>query len=324
MPVTNRTSANGYVVARHRKSTLIADAYGKPLWDYPSTTYAVHHGAAMRAQRQPLQYKGQAGYYADVHTGLYYCHHRYYNPTMARWMSVDPIGLDGGFNVYEYCGGDPVNFVDPSGLDWDWGRYFMDVRDVFYGYGDAARSVVTGIFALPDTVRHYNSMGWSWGAQFWSDTKTGMGNWAEGIQGNNGARGFGQSFGNTLLTVGSIAAPYAKAPPTIVAIRFDSAAATLVHLEAASVTLRAGTFVQKSSGIRALDYVLTGGGPNVKLFGNNLGHGYPMSSFVKFEVSRADLALLSPAVGEPLWFSPLKNMMGQRTIKSTGSFPIRF
>ena len=36
---------------------------------------------------------------------------------MGRWISRDPIGLEGGVNVYAYCGGNPVMSADPSGLD---------------------------------------------------------------------------------------------------------------------------------------------------------------------------------------------------------------
>ena len=32
------------------------------------------------------------------------------------WLTKDPIGLPGGLNLYAYCHGDPVNFIDP----WGW------------------------------------------------------------------------------------------------------------------------------------------------------------------------------------------------------------
>jgi uncharacterized protein RhaS with RHS repeats len=42
---------------------------------------------------------------------------RYYDPVVGRFVSPDPISFAGGLNLYAYCGGDPVNAVDPSGLD---------------------------------------------------------------------------------------------------------------------------------------------------------------------------------------------------------------
>jgi RHS repeat-associated protein len=41
---------------------------------------------------------------------------RDYDPTLGRFTTRDPIGLDGGLNLYMYAGGDPVNVIDPSGL----------------------------------------------------------------------------------------------------------------------------------------------------------------------------------------------------------------
>ncbi len=40
---------------------------------------------------------------------------RYYAPTLARFISRDPIGFDGGINLYTYCVDDPINLIDPSG-----------------------------------------------------------------------------------------------------------------------------------------------------------------------------------------------------------------
>ena len=56
------------------------------------------------------------GQYFDAETGLHYNWNRYYDPTTGRYISADPIGLEGGLNLYGYVGGDPVNVADIQGL----------------------------------------------------------------------------------------------------------------------------------------------------------------------------------------------------------------
>ena len=64
----------------------------------------------------PFGYHAQDGYYTDVETGLVYCQNRYYDPGTGRWFTRDPIGYDGGINLYGYCESGPVGVADPSGL----------------------------------------------------------------------------------------------------------------------------------------------------------------------------------------------------------------
>ena len=62
------------------------------------------------------QFEAQAGYYTDAETGLILCTHRFYDPSSGRWLTRDPLGYDGGVNLYGYVGNDPTDNVDPKGL----------------------------------------------------------------------------------------------------------------------------------------------------------------------------------------------------------------
>jgi hypothetical protein len=47
-----------------------------------------------------------------VHTGA-----RYYEPTSGRFLSADPMGQAASPSLYDFAGGDPVNFFDPDGME---------------------------------------------------------------------------------------------------------------------------------------------------------------------------------------------------------------
>jgi RHS repeat-associated protein len=55
----------------------------------------------------------------DDETGLYYYGARYFDPTGAMWLSVDPLFEKyAGMSPYNYCSGNPVKFIDPDGMDY--------------------------------------------------------------------------------------------------------------------------------------------------------------------------------------------------------------
>jgi RHS repeat-associated protein len=57
--------------------------------------------------------RSQRGSYGRV----LYNWHRYYDPSLGRYISADPIGQAGGVNLYNYAGNNPARFIDPFGLN---------------------------------------------------------------------------------------------------------------------------------------------------------------------------------------------------------------
>jgi RHS repeat-associated protein len=63
--------------------------------------------------QNPLRYTARE--YEDA-SGLYHYRARWYDPDLHRFVSEDPIGMEGGINLYAYTGNDPINYKDPLGL----------------------------------------------------------------------------------------------------------------------------------------------------------------------------------------------------------------
>ena len=76
---------------------------------------------------------GFAGGLYDVDTGLVRFGYRDYAPDIGRWTAKDPILFAGGdTDLYGYCLNDPINCMDPQGLqeyEWHPGRSFNPIVD---------------------------------------------------------------------------------------------------------------------------------------------------------------------------------------------------
>jgi RHS repeat-associated protein len=59
-----------------------------------------------------FQYTGQTWL---PELGLYYYKARLYSPTLGRFLQTDPVGYQGGINLYGYVADDPINVSDPQG-----------------------------------------------------------------------------------------------------------------------------------------------------------------------------------------------------------------
>jgi RHS repeat-associated protein len=63
--------------------------------------------------KTPLGFQGK---YYDQESGLNYFYYRYYNPALGRFISEDPIGLNGGLNLQKFVNSNPINSIDPTGI----------------------------------------------------------------------------------------------------------------------------------------------------------------------------------------------------------------
>ena len=104
----------GSVLAIADEDGEIVERYHYDAWGRVTITDAAGLPLAESALGNRFGFQGREQSWA---TGLTYFRSRYYDSVTGRWLSKDRIGIAGGLNQYVAFGNNPVNFLDPFGLD---------------------------------------------------------------------------------------------------------------------------------------------------------------------------------------------------------------
>ena len=96
---------------------VIVDETGAVVAEYSYDAWGnVLSATGTLAEINPIRYRG---YYYDVEISMYYLHTRYYNPEWGRFINADCMFIAGNVltasNMYGYCNGDPIAYIDHSG-----------------------------------------------------------------------------------------------------------------------------------------------------------------------------------------------------------------
>jgi len=90
----------------------LTDSEGEIVWQATYRSWGAVEQLPVSKVEQNLRFQGQ---YFDRETGLHYSLFRYYDPETGRFITQDPISLQGGYNLYEYAP-NALTWIDPLGL----------------------------------------------------------------------------------------------------------------------------------------------------------------------------------------------------------------
>ncbi|HHL45989.1 MAG TPA: RHS repeat protein [Gammaproteobacteria bacterium] len=138
-PIAIVEGGNTWYIHRDHLGTprSVSDSSGRIVWQNLPSPYGISQvdedpdgdGVAFTLN---IRFPGQ---YYDSESGLHYNYFRYYDPSTGRYITSDPIGLQGGLNTYAYAENNPVVFSDPFGL-----KTLMCTKPLDAMGGDGTRS----------------------------------------------------------------------------------------------------------------------------------------------------------------------------------------
>ena len=110
------------------------------------------------AGTQPVVNNLYQGMTLDAVTGLYDERFRNYSPSLATWISQDPLSYVNGANTYQFVMSDPIGEVDPTGK-FCWSCFWAGVdfteegldMAIFIGSSVAAMDLATAAETNPET-----------------------------------------------------------------------------------------------------------------------------------------------------------------------------
>ena len=116
------------------------DAFGQPR----ITGWGNNDYRAVSAYGNRFMFTGRE-YIYTLH--LYDYRHRFYHPGLGRFIQTDPIGFKGDpMNLYRYCGGNPINHSDPTGMFFSLNAPWRDFVWDFASHADSGNTL-QGLFA---------------------------------------------------------------------------------------------------------------------------------------------------------------------------------
>lgn len=107
---TDSTGARNFLSDALGSTLALTDSTGAVQTQYTFEPFGNTTGSG-QANANPIEYTGRE----NEGNGLYYYRARYYNPTIGRFISEDPMGFRGGINVYAYVGNNLLAGSTPSG-----------------------------------------------------------------------------------------------------------------------------------------------------------------------------------------------------------------